>query len=53
MTELIRQAVRSFRMGGGKLSNSKKPSYHDILEMTKGSWSNGDALEWHKKFQAE
>lgn len=53
MTELIREAIRGFRLSGGKLSKSKDSAFKEILARTKGTWTKGDALEWHRKFQEE
>jgi len=52
MTEVVRQAIRSYRLRG-RPSKGQKPTYKEILEMTKGTWTQGDALEYVRKIRAE
>ena len=52
MTEVVRQAIRQYRMGGRK-SSGKGQTYAEILKLSKGTWSQGDAVEWVRKQRAE
>jgi predicted transcriptional regulator len=51
MTEVVRQAIRSYRASGAKAASA--PTYADILKGAKGSWSQGDAVAWVRKLRAD
>jgi hypothetical protein len=52
MTEVVRQAIRQYRMGGRKTAGQGK-TYAEILKLSKGTWSQGDAVEWVRKLRAD
>ena len=50
MTELVRQAVRSFR---AREQTRRKPSLATALERTAGLWKQGDGLAWQRRLRDE
>jgi hypothetical protein len=52
MTEIVRQAIHYYRLKGAKASPGR-PGFKEILKMTKGTWSKGDAVAWVRKLRAE
>lgn len=50
MTELVRQAVRSFRL---REQNRGRPDLADVLHRTAGLWRQGDALAWQRRLRDE
>ena len=52
MTQVVREAIRYFRMEAGKAGKGK-PGLKDVLKLTKGTWSKGDAVAWVRKMRAE
>ena len=44
MTELVRQAVRAFR-----IREESRPSLNETLKRTSGIWRGKDGLEYHKR----
>ena len=50
MTELVRQAVRSFRL---RQDAQRKPSLVDALGRTAGLWRHGDGLAWQRRLRDE
>jgi hypothetical protein len=51
MTEVVRQAIRQYRLGGRK-SKGQGSTYDEILKMTKGTWTQGDAVDYVRKMRA-
>ena len=53
MTELVRQAIRHFRMKGGKNRTDKnaQPTFEEIMERVSGTWTQGDAAEYVRKMR--
>ena len=52
MTEVVRQAIRQYRMGGRKSAGRGK-TYAEILQLSKGTWTQGDAVAWVRKLRAK
>jgi predicted transcriptional regulator len=50
MTELVRQAVRSFRL---REQNRSRPDLADVLQRTAGLWRQGDGLAWQQRLRDE
>lgn len=50
MTELVRQAVRSFRI---REQSRRKPRLADALAHTAGLWRQGDGLAWQQRLRNE
>jgi hypothetical protein len=50
MTELVRQAVRAFRVREESLSH---PTMHTALEQTAGIWRRGDGLAYQQHVRDE
>ena len=50
MTELVRQAVREFRIREERVS---KPSFPDTLKRTAGIWRAGDGLAYQQRLRKE
>ena len=50
MTELVRQAVRSYRV---REQQARKPSVANTLERTSGLWRQGDGLAWQERMRGE
>lgn len=50
MTELVRQAVRSYRL---REQSRRKPSLADALQRTAGLWKQGDGLQWQERLRDE
>lgn len=50
MTTLVRQAIRDLRMRRNS-GNNAEPAFDEILRMTKGSWTKGDAAAWVRKLR--
>lgn len=50
MTTLVRQAIRDLRIRRGA-GTSAEPAFEEILRMTKGSWTKGDAATWVRKLR--
>ena len=53
MTEVVRQAIRSYRASGAKGKAAPAPTYADILKAAKGTWSQGDAVAWVRRLRAD
>jgi hypothetical protein len=52
MTEVVRKAIKQYRLGGRK-PKGPGSTYAEVLEMTKGTWTNGDAVEWVRKMRSD
>ena len=52
MTEVVRQAIRSYRLSSAK-GPAAAPTYADILKNAKGTWSQGDAVAWVRRLRAD
>ncbi len=52
MTTLVRRAVRDLRMKGAT-SKAAEPAFEEILRMTKGTWTKGDAAVWVRKMRRD
>ena len=50
MTELVRQAVREFRI---REQRRTKPSLADVLKRTSGIWRAGDGLAYQERVRKE
>ncbi len=50
MTELVRQAVRSFRLREESL---QRPDLNKSLARTAGLWRQGDGLVWQQRLREE
>ena len=50
MTELVRQAVREFRI---REQHRSKPSLQEVLERTAGIWRAGDGLKYQERIRKE
>ncbi len=50
MTELVRQAVRGFRL---REETAARPTLEQALAQTAGIWRNGDGLAWQLRQRAE
>jgi len=50
MTELVRQAVRSYRL---REQSRRLPNLTDALTRTAGLWRQGDALAWQQRLRGE
>lgn len=50
MTELVRQAVRSFRL---REQSRGRPALAEALANTAGLWRRGDALAWQQRLRDE
>ncbi len=50
MTELVRQAVRSFRLREESL---QRPDLSEALARTAGLWRQGDGLAWQQRLREE
>ena len=50
MTELVRQAVRDFRIREDRVS---KPAFRDTLKRTAGIWRAGDGLAFQERLRRE
>ncbi len=50
MTELVRQAVRSFRVTE---ESRQRPNLRRALARTAGLWRRGDALTWQERLRGE
>ena len=48
MTELVRQAVRAFRV-----REESRPSLNETLKRTSGIWRGRDGLEYQKRIREE
>ena len=54
MTEVVRQAIHDFRLRGGAAKGKKRPpAFEEILEMTAGTWTRGDAAAYVDKMRNE
>jgi len=54
MTEVVRQAIHDFRLRGGVAKGKKRPpAFEEILEMTAGTWTRGDAAAYVDKMRNE
>jgi len=54
MTEVVRQAIHDFRLKGGVTKGKKRPpTFEEILEMTAGTWTRGDAAAYVDKMRNE
>ncbi len=47
MTELVRRAVRLLR------ASESEPSFEELLESVRGTWTRGDGLEWQTRLRQE
>jgi hypothetical protein len=52
MTTLVRQAVREMRLRPSP-ANGNEPAFEEILRMTKGTWTKGDAAAWVRRMRRE
>lgn len=52
MTEIVRQAIHYYRLKGARATEGKT-GFKEILRMTKGTWSKGDAVAWVRKMRTE
>jgi len=50
MTELVRQAVHSYRL---REQTKRMPNLADALARTAGLWRQGDALAWQQRMRAD
>jgi len=50
MTELVRRAVRSYRL---REESRSIPNLTDALARTAGLWRRGDALAWQQRLRGE
>lgn len=50
MTELVRQAVHSYRL---REQSRNRPELADVLQRTAGLWRRGDGLAWQKRLRDE
>lgn len=50
MTELVRQAVRSYR---AREQHARTPSIAEALARTSGLWRQGDGLAWQVRLRDE
>jgi hypothetical protein len=50
MTELVRQAVRAFRI---REESRARPPLQTILERTTGIWRSGDGLDYQQRIRDE
>ena len=50
MTALVRQAIHDLRMRGDATHHTE-PAFEEILRMTKGTWTKGDAAAWVRKMR--
>lgn len=50
MTELVRQAVRSFRL---REQGQAEPDLAEVLTVTSGLWQQGDGLDWQQRMRSE
>lgn len=50
MTELVRQAVRSYRI---RAESDARPSLQEALDRTAGIWRAGDGLAWQRRIRSE
>jgi len=50
MTELVRQAVRSYRI---REESRRSPNLADALARTAGLWRHGDGLAWQQRLREE
>ena len=49
MTEVVRQAIRVLRASEPVAG----PTFEELLEMTAGTWQEGDGLAWQRRMRAE
>ena len=52
MTTLVRRAIRDLRLRRGA-TVSGEPAFDEILRLTKGTWTKGDAARWVKTMRSE
>jgi hypothetical protein len=52
MTTLVRRAIRELRMRPGA-ATSAEPTFDEILKMTEGTWTKGDAAAWVRKMRED
>jgi hypothetical protein len=50
MTELVRQAVRSYRL---REQARRRPTLREALARTAGLWTHGDGLGWQQRLRDE
>ena len=50
MTELVRQAVREFRI---REQSKSKPALQEVLKRTAGIWRGGDGLAYQERIRRE
>lgn len=50
MTELVRRAVRSYRL---REQSKKRPTLAEALAETAGIWRGGDGLAWQQRLRDE
>jgi hypothetical protein len=50
MTELVRQAIRSYRM---REESRGRPALQNALARTAGIWRQGDGLAWQQRMRDE
>ena len=51
MTELVRRAVRKLREAESPAE--PEPTFDELLESTRGTWTEGDGLAWQLRLRAE
>lgn len=50
MTELVRQAVHSYRL---REQSQARPALDEVLALTAGLWRHGDGLAWQQRLRGE
>ncbi len=50
MTELVRQAVHSYRL---REQSQARPALDEVLARTAGLWRHGDGLAWQQRLRGE
>jgi hypothetical protein len=50
MTELVRQAVRAYRL---REQSRRKPALGDVLARTTGLWRQGEGIAWQRRMRDE
>lgn len=53
MTTLVRKAIREMRLRPAAAANGDEPAFEEILRMTKGTWTKGDAAAWVRRLRRE
>lgn len=50
MTQVVREAIAEYRT---KAEEKEKPSFEELLEMTRGTWKRGDGLKYQRKIRED